>query len=89
MSIAYVTKSLVDRLYKAGFIYAEIRFAPQLHTRKGMSQEDAVIAALAGLKSALKDKKDFDDGCSRLDDYMECKCTGCCCRAVFRVGSIA
>ena len=73
MSIAYVTKSLVDRLYKAGFIYAEIRFAPQLHTRKGMSQEDAVIAALAGLKSALKDKKDFDANlilcCMRQADY--------------------
>ena len=73
MSIAYVTKSLVDRLYKAGFIYAEIRFAPQLHTRKGMSQEDAVIAALAGLKSALKDKKDFDVNlilcCMRQADY--------------------
>ena len=60
MSIAYVTKSLVNRLYEAGYIYAEIRFAPQLHTQKGMSQEDAVISALAGLKSALKDKENFD-----------------------------
>lgn len=59
-SLAYATKSLVDRLYNAGYIYAEIRFAPQLHTNKGMSQEDAVIAAIAGLKSALKDKKNFD-----------------------------
>ena len=59
-SIAYVIKSLLDRLYKAGYIYAEIRFAPQLHTLKGMTQEDAVISALAGLKSALKDKHNFD-----------------------------
>lgn len=59
-SIAYVTKSLVDRLYQAGYIYAEIRFAPQLHTLKGMSQEDAVISAIAGLNSALKDKTGFD-----------------------------
>lgn len=59
-SIAYVTKSLVDRLYNAGYIYAEIRFAPQLHTNKGMSQEDAVISVIAGLNSALKDKTNFD-----------------------------
>ena len=72
-SLAYATKSLVDRLYKDGYIYAEIRFAPQLHTLKGMSQEDAVIAALSGLKSALKDKKDFDANlilcCMRQADY--------------------
>ena len=59
-SIAYVTASLVNRLYKAGYIYAEIRFAPQLHTLKGMSQEDAVISAISGLKYALKDKAGFD-----------------------------
>ena len=59
-SIAYCVKSLVDRLYNNGYIYAEIRFAPQLHTLKGMSQRDAVIAAVSGLKSALKDKKGFD-----------------------------
>ncbi|MCQ2802575.1 MAG: adenosine deaminase [Bacilli bacterium] len=59
-SIAYVTSSLVDRLYKLGFIYAEIRFAPQLHTLKGMSQEDAVISAIAGLNNGLKGKTDFD-----------------------------
>lgn len=72
-SIAYVTKSLVERLYKAGYIYAEIRFAPQLHTQKGMSQEDAVIAAIAGLKDALQNKPDFDANlilcCMRQSDY--------------------
>ena len=59
-SIAYVVTSLVNRLYNAGYIYAEIRFAPQLHTLKGMSQENAVIAAISGLKFALKDKEGFD-----------------------------
>lgn len=59
-SVAYVTKSLVERLYNAGYIYAEIRFAPELHTRNGMSQEDAVIAAITGLKSALSGKDNFD-----------------------------
>lgn len=60
VSIGYAVKSLVNRLYSMGYIYAEIRFAPQLHTKEGMSQNDAVISALAGLKSALQDKPDFD-----------------------------
>ena len=59
-SIAYCVSSLVNRLYEQGYIYAEIRFAPQLHTLKGMSQEDAVIAAISGLKHGLKDKVGFD-----------------------------
>lgn len=38
-----------------GVIYGEIRFAPQLHTRKGMTQREAVQAVLDGLKrSTLK-----------------------------------
>ena len=59
-SIAYAVSSLVNRLYQKGYIYAEIRFAPQLHTLKGMSQEDAVISAISGLKHALNDKPNFD-----------------------------
>ena len=56
-SIEYVMKSLINRLYELGYIYSEIRFAPQLHTSKGLSQEDAVKAAINGLKEALKDKQ--------------------------------
>ena len=33
-----------------GVIYTEIRFAPQLHCEKGMSQEEAIRAALRGLE---------------------------------------
>ena len=33
-------------------IYAELRFAPQFHTLGGMTQEQAVQAAVAGLKNA-------------------------------------
>ena len=59
-SIAYVTASLVNRLYNAGYIYAEIRFAPQLHTNKGLTQMDAALAALDGLESALKECEGFE-----------------------------
>lgn len=38
-----------------GVIYAELRFAPQFHTRKGLTQEEAVLAALEGQhRSTLK-----------------------------------
>ena len=59
-SIAYAVSSLVNRLYNAGYIYAEIRFAPQLHTLKGLSQEEAVTSAISGLRHGLQGKKGFD-----------------------------
>ena len=46
---------VLDNIQSHGLIYAEIRFAPQLHTQKGMNQEDAIKAALEGLReSSLK-----------------------------------
>lgn len=59
-NLSHVTKSLVNRLYKMGYIYAEIRFAPQLHTGKGLTQMDAALAALDGLNEALKEHPDFE-----------------------------
>ena len=41
---------VAEKIKSQGVVYAEIRFAPQLHTQKGMSQEDAIKAALSGLK---------------------------------------
>ena len=52
-SLARVTRELVSLLSAQGLAYAEIRFAPQLHTRKGMAQRDAVEAVLSGLREAL------------------------------------
>ena len=44
-----------DNIQSHGVVYAEIRFAPQLHKQKGMTQEEAVLAALDGLrKTTLK-----------------------------------
>lgn len=39
-----------EKMREQGVIYSEIRFAPQLHCRQGMTQEEAVQAALEGLK---------------------------------------
>lgn len=41
---------LQEELAGQGLIYAEIRFAPQLHMKRGLSQEQAVKAALNGLE---------------------------------------
>ena len=43
---------VLGNIASQGVIYAEVRFAPQLHTERGMTQEDAVRAALEGLKSS-------------------------------------
>ena len=59
-AIAYAVESLINRLYQKGYIYAEIRFAPLLHTRKGLEQFEVVESAVSGLKKALKNKINFD-----------------------------
>ncbi len=50
-----LTEELADR----GIRYAEIRYAPQLHTRTGLRQADSVLSVLEGVKKAVKmaDKK--------------------------------
>lgn len=46
---------LMHRLSEEGLHYAEIRFAPQLHTKRALSQEAVTQAALSGLKEARRD----------------------------------
>ncbi len=43
---------VLENMAQDGVIYAELRFAPQFHTLGGMTQEQAVQAAIAGLKDA-------------------------------------
>lgn len=46
---------VAEDLYHQGVIYAELRYAPQLHTEKGMTQEDSIRAVLEGIRrSSLK-----------------------------------
>lgn len=56
---------LCQRLKLQGLSYAEIRFAPQLHLQKGLSQEQVVAAAIKGLIH---------------DDDFEAKLILCCMR---------
>ena len=59
-SLKYVTTSLIKRLYSLNYIYVEIRFAPQLHTLKGMNEVEVVQAVLDGLKEGLNETPGFD-----------------------------
>lgn len=44
--------NLCAELKEKGYIYAEIRFAPQKHTDCGMTQDDVVCAAIEGIKKS-------------------------------------
>lgn len=46
-----VSKELVEDLEKDNVIYAEIRFAPNLHTKKGLTLEEIVDAVLLGINN--------------------------------------
>ena len=44
--------NICRELLEEGFIYAEIRFAPQLHLQKGLTQKQVVEAVLRGVKNS-------------------------------------
>lgn len=52
-NIAAITAALIDDLAEKGYGYAEIRFAPQFHLKKGLTQSEAIAAVLQGREEAL------------------------------------
>ena len=54
-AVSESVEHLCNELAQEGLIYAEIRFAPQLHLQKGLTQEDVVIAAIDGLSRGKLD----------------------------------
>lgn len=50
-----ITYTTIRRARDIGYFYLEIRFAPQLHLQKGLTQRDAVEAVLEGVRRAEKD----------------------------------
>lgn len=51
-ALSLSAESLLRLLEGEGLLYAEFRFAPQLHTAKGLTQDQAVEAVLEGLRRA-------------------------------------
>lgn len=56
------TKELITDLAKQNVIYAEIRFAPQLHTKLSLTQEEALLAVLEGKNEAEKENPNIKIG---------------------------
>ena len=54
-AVEYAVTALLYRLRH--MMYAEIHFAPQLHTKRGMSQGEAVAAAIRSLRNAEQIKR--------------------------------
>lgn len=61
-AISRTARELVLMLAGQGLVYAEIRFAPQLHMRKGLTQEDAIEAVLEGVNEGMAEAKTIDIG---------------------------
>lgn len=53
-ALTRAVSTLCAELKSQGLVYAEIRFAPAKSCERGMNQEDAVLAALEGMKEAEK-----------------------------------
>ena len=51
-ALAQGTRELAQSLPAQGVVYAEIRFAPQLHMRGGLSQKEAVDAVALGFRES-------------------------------------
>lgn len=49
-AISEAMNMLCRELLEEGTVYAEIRFAPQLHTREGLTQKQVVVAAINGFE---------------------------------------
>ena len=52
-NLSYAIDELAKRLKKKGVSYAEVRFAPQLHTKRGLTQMAVVEAVLNGYTRRL------------------------------------
>lgn len=54
MAVERVSFELVEDLQALGVTYAEIRFAPQLSTNAGLTQDQVVAAAIKGVKKGME-----------------------------------
>lgn len=54
-ALTLAARELVKDLSSQGVIYSEIRFAPQLHEKQGLTKEEAVRAVIKGVEEGSKD----------------------------------
>lgn len=53
-TLTLCTKELVESLASQGLLYAELRIAPQFHTKKGLSQEQVTASIIKGIKEGME-----------------------------------
>ena len=53
--LEYAVHELLKEVYAQGLCYAEIRFAPQLHQQRDLTQKEVVESAIKGLEKAKKE----------------------------------
>jgi adenosine deaminase len=53
-ALARVARECVEDLVADGVVYAEIRFAPELHTEQGLELDDVVEAVLTGFSEGME-----------------------------------
>ena len=70
-SIERITFDVLSTLARQGHVYDEVRFAPQLHMRQALCQQDAIEAVLAGRARALRAFPDY-----RCGILLCCMCIG-------------
>ena len=70
-SIERITFDVLSTLARQGHVYDEVRFAPQLHTRQALCQQDAIEAVLAGRARVLRAFPDY-----RCGILLCCMCIG-------------
>lgn len=54
-NISCVFYNQIIQLARENIVYAELRFAPQLHTKKGLTLEQVIRAALHGMRLGMKE----------------------------------
>jgi adenosine deaminase len=52
-AISEAVRLVLKDMAITGVVYAELRFAPQLHTEKGLTQEEVIEAALDGVEKSM------------------------------------
>jgi len=62
-SLTRVAYELAEDLAREGYVYAEVRFAPQLHIKGGLSLDEVVEAVSEGLAQAMSE---YDITCNLL-----------------------
>ena len=60
--ISYACEQLLRELYQDHVMLAEVRFAPQLHKKRGLTGEEIVNAAISGMNKALVDYPEMKAG---------------------------